>query len=99
MYYSVTRIHRIGQKAKVCVIQFLVSDTPTMDQQLLSSINVKQKTLHSTTGISKDASGFHQTLPARQPGQVSDWQLRTLTAVRSSTPRGIYPCNAACFDV
>ncbi|KAG5187891.1 P-loop containing nucleoside triphosphate hydrolase protein, partial [Tribonema minus] len=51
------RIHRIGQKSQ-CLIQFLVSDTPTMDQHLLSSISLKQKTLQSTTGISKDASGF-----------------------------------------
>eukprot|EP00611_Tribonema_gayanum_P008992 TRINITY_DN18693_c0_g2_i1.p1 TRINITY_DN18693_c0_g2~~TRINITY_DN18693_c0_g2_i1.p1 ORF type:complete len:695 (-),score=202.74 TRINITY_DN18693_c0_g2_i1:42-2126(-) len=63
------RIHRIGQKSQ-CLIQFLVSDTPTMDQHLLSSISLKQKTLQSTTGISKDASGFANANPLRAGQQT-----------------------------
>ncbi|CAM9452974.1 unnamed protein product [Chrysoparadoxa australica] len=51
------RIHRIGQKAKDVIIQYLVNEE-TLDHMMLNSLGRKFVTLHETTRLNKDSSDF-----------------------------------------
>ncbi len=68
------RIHRIGQSAEEVSIVYLVAER-SVDQQMLSSLQRKQATLKSTTGLAKEELGFGSNTMVtstclQQPGRV-----------------------------
>ncbi len=57
------RIHRIGQTAEEVSIVYLVAER-SVDQQMLNSLQRKQATLKSTTGLAKEELGFSSNIEA-----------------------------------
>ncbi len=63
------RIHRIGQTAEEVSIVYLVAER-SVDQQMLSSLQRKQATLKSTTGLAKEELGFGYNIKAVAPSYL-----------------------------